>query len=134
VGPDEVPVQFSQESIQLAVTTCLMGSTLFEGEETYPLGQLFAMLVGRRLSREVAGAPVDTPQLLAAFVADLRDAVPEDLRSSFGRLEPGVFNSTYDAMLGQARQAGVDLGEFAQALREIAVVMRHFSSRLKPQA
>ncbi len=128
--PEEVPVQFARETIVQAITTWSMGTTLFPGEDEQALGQLFAILVGDRIRLEAEGHELDPDEFLEGFIQHLQGQVPEELRSQFATLEPERFDATYLALIGHARESGVDLEELSLALREIAAVTRHFAEHL----
>jgi hypothetical protein len=52
--PEDVPVQFSRATIEIAMTAWMMGSMNFESDHAQALGQMFAILVGHGIRADTA--------------------------------------------------------------------------------
>ena len=129
--PEEIPMRFSQPTIEVAISAWMMGTMMFPGPHDQALGQMFAILIGQRIRLERDGLKPDSAHMITLFVEDLEGQVPSDLRSQFTELDPKAFDEQYQALLNVARQNNVDPLEFAFALRQISAVTRYFSTRLR---
>ncbi len=129
--PEEVPVQFEPETIEFAMTTFMVGCSLFPGEWVQALGQVFAILVGDRMRIEHQGDHTDPAELLVGFHLHMEGRVPEEIRAEFTSLDPHRFEAAYRALESKAEQVDVGLDEICHALHEIAAVKQHFSDYLR---
>jgi hypothetical protein len=86
--PEDVPVQFSADTIQIATTAWLMGTMNFGEQHASELGQLFAILLGRRIRAEAEGYTFNTAEIIKQFSQLLSEGTPKEVRAEFRSLDP----------------------------------------------
>jgi hypothetical protein len=124
VQAEDVPIHFGRETINLAFTTWLIGASdvFADAEDNQVLGQLFAILMGRKVERMLKQQELDTVTQLTEFVADAKSAVPASTLTLFAAIDPNVIDMWYGHILNLAAKSHVDLAELSRALISIAAV------------
>jgi hypothetical protein len=121
---EDVPVQFDEQTIRLAFTAWLMGAVgaKSEGVNDDLIGQLIAILIGRRIVQEAQNQRIATADLVRQFAAELKDQIGPAECAAIAGYDTAMLDASYAQIMSEARKAGLDLHGLALALNNIAVV------------
>jgi hypothetical protein len=132
---EDVPVQFDEQTIRIAFTAWLMGAvgvkTKSEGLNEDLIGQLIAILMGRRMVNEAQNRPVATTDLVRQFAAEIKDQIGPIEYAALANYDIPMLDAAYAQILSEAKKSGVDLNGLALALNSIAVVRQYAKRFMK---
>lgn len=132
---EDVPVHFGEATIRLAFTAWLMGAvgtnTKDEAVNTDVVGQLLAILIGRRIALEGEGRHIGTAALLRDFATRVKDQVSKEEYALIAGYDATSFDAFYAEIMSQAKAANIAADELADALQNISVVRLYAKRFLK---
>jgi hypothetical protein len=114
----------------LAATVYLTGANHFDGQQFQQgLAQVFCIAIREAILDELEGIAPNLPKNVADAVNMLHPSTPQGIKETFSEVEAVHFVSSYNEIRLLVAQEGVDLKQFADALRDATIICKTMASR-----
>jgi hypothetical protein len=122
---NEKPVPFDGNTVALVTSVFVLGMQQFaDAPHQSGLAEVFCFAVRDMILNELEGADLPTAKVLADVAARLHASTPAEARRAFSRLRPADFDGMYQHIRILAAREGVDLAQFANALRSARQIVQ----------
>ena len=112
----------------------MTGMDCFRGHEYQTgLATIFCHAIRDAILDELEGITPDLKQIPARVAARLHSSTPESVKDTFSKLDPADFADSYNHIRLLAARKGVDLEQFAAALRDSKTIFKATAGRIVPR-